>query len=98
MGWREQYESVFGGRRVVECEVSLSPEETLRRLRTHLVSEGSYRSKIDLRDVLEAEDSSHMTSEKLVNEFRLYRLFGPDHRGLHNLRTCFRGDTSVRPG
>lgn len=58
MGWREQLETVFGGRRTVELTVRVSPEEALRVLREHLVSEGGYGVTTETVGVLEVEDRS----------------------------------------
>lgn len=58
MGWREQFESIFGGRRTVELWVRLSPQEALQALREHFVSDGSYGATAETAGVLEVEDRS----------------------------------------
>lgn len=58
MGWREQFETVAGGRRTVELSVRLGPEEAVRALREHLVSEGSYEATVETEGVLEVEHRS----------------------------------------
>lgn len=58
MAVREQLETVFGGRREFELTVQLPPEETLRVIREHLVSGGSYGATSERSGVLDFEDRS----------------------------------------
>ena len=58
MGWREQLETVAGGRQTVELTVLLPPAEVLEALREHFVSRGPFGSTEDREGVLEVEDRS----------------------------------------
>lgn len=58
MGWREQFETVAGGRQTVELTVELPPADVLRALREHFVSRGPFGVTEDTEGVLEAEDRS----------------------------------------
>ena len=58
MGWREQLETIAGGRRTVELTVQLSPDDALRALRDYLVSDGAYNATVETEATLEVEDRS----------------------------------------
>jgi hypothetical protein len=58
LGWREQLETVAGGRRTVELTVQLPPADVLAVLREHFVSGGSFGVTQDTEGVLEVEDRS----------------------------------------
>ena len=58
MGWREQFESVAGGRRTVELKVQRPPADVLAALREHFVSGGPFAATQDTEGVLEVEDRS----------------------------------------
>jgi hypothetical protein len=58
LGWREQFETVAGGRRTVELLVQLPPSATLGALREHFVASGSFGVTEDAEGVLEVEDRS----------------------------------------
>ena len=52
MGWREQLETVVGGRRTVELKVQRPPEDVLAALREHFVSGGPFGVTQDTEGVL----------------------------------------------
>jgi hypothetical protein len=58
LGWREQFESVAGGRRTVELKVQRPPADVLATLREHFVSGGPFGATQDTEGVLEVEDRS----------------------------------------
>ena len=58
MAWREQFESVAGGRRTVELKVQCPPADVLAALREHFVSGGPFGATQDTEGVLEVEDRS----------------------------------------
>lgn len=58
MGWREQFETIAGGRQTVELSVQLPPAEVLAALREHFVSRGPFGVTEDREGVLEVEDRS----------------------------------------
>jgi hypothetical protein len=58
LGWREQFETVAGGRRTVELTVQRPPADVLATLREHFVSGGSFGVTQDTEGVLEVEDRS----------------------------------------
>jgi hypothetical protein len=58
LGWREQFETVAGGRRTVELTVQLPPADVLGALREHFVSGGPFDVTQDTEGVLEVEDRS----------------------------------------
>jgi hypothetical protein len=58
LGWREQFETVAGGRRTVELKVQRPPSDVLAALREHFVSGGPFGATQDTEGVLEVEDRS----------------------------------------
>jgi hypothetical protein len=58
VGWREQFETVAGGRRTVELKVQRPPTDVLAALREHLVFGGPFSATQDTEGVLEVEDRS----------------------------------------
>jgi hypothetical protein len=58
LGWREQFETVAGGRRTVELKVQRPPADVLAALREHFVSGGPFGATQDTEGVLEVEDRS----------------------------------------
>ena len=58
MGWREQLETVAGGRRTVELRVQRPPADVLAALREHFVTGGPFGVTQDTEGVLEVEDRS----------------------------------------
>jgi hypothetical protein len=62
LGWREQLETVAGGRRTVELTVRRPPSGVLGALRDHFVTEGPFGVTHDTEGVLEIEDRSGVGS------------------------------------
>jgi hypothetical protein len=58
LGWREQLETVAGGRQTVELTALRPPAEVLEALREHFVSRGTFGVTEDREGVLEIEDRS----------------------------------------
>jgi hypothetical protein len=58
LGWREQLETVAGGRRTVELRVQRPPADVLAALREHFVTGGPFGVTQDTEGVLEVEDRS----------------------------------------
>jgi hypothetical protein len=58
LGWREQLETVAGGRRTVELRVQRPPADLLAALREHFVTGGPFGVTQDTEGVLEVEDRS----------------------------------------
>ena len=58
LGWREQFETVAGGRRTVELTVRRVPGDLLATLREHFVTQGPFGVTQDTEGVLEIEDRS----------------------------------------